>query len=311
MQRKVAETAFSVRLPPAKEDHPSALKVGVIAAVGFAVGVAWPRLAGVRVGPSAPSEVASAARAPESAAAAPALPSATAASTVAPAAPPGSSAVTAAEPAGAVGVAVGHGAVIGCRTEEGDSLKGGAACGPLGGFDGIAQPRLRKLATCGAAAGATGKLNAVFGLDFKKNTVSIDVGRSSTVSNPDGYAACLRTAFQGVSIGAINHDHPRYVVVYGVTFRPDAGEAGTGGAATGAPAPATAPAAASPSEGGTAEIVWEVALVRDKPRTGAVVARLPRGSKVRMGTGDEGWYRIQYGDGFASEGWLYRGAIGK
>jgi uncharacterized protein YgiM (DUF1202 family) len=41
------------------------------------------------------------------------------------------------------------------------------------------------------------------------------------------------------------------------------------------------------------------------------VARLQRGTKVKVGAGQDGWYRVQYGSDFTSEGWVYRGAIGK
>src|SRR5215472_17762350 len=50
------KTAFAVRVPPPGQDHPSWAKVGVIAVVGFFVGIAWPRLTGVRLGPGAPAE---------------------------------------------------------------------------------------------------------------------------------------------------------------------------------------------------------------------------------------------------------------
>jgi hypothetical protein len=60
-----------------------------------------------------------------------------------------------------------------------------------------------------------------------------------------------------------------------------------------------------------APVVWEVALVRDAPKTGKVLARLPRGSTVRLGPVRDGWYPVKYGDGFAAEGWLYRGAVGR
>ncbi|MBF5066364.1 hypothetical protein G6O45_24370, partial [Salmonella enterica subsp. enterica serovar Istanbul] len=45
--------------------------------------------------------------------------------------------------------------------------------------------------------------------------------------------------------------------------------------------------------------------------TGSVVARLPRGTKVKLGPIKDGWYAIKYGDGFASDGFVYRGAIGR
>jgi hypothetical protein len=65
-----------------------------------------------------------------------------------------------------------------------------------------------------------------------------------------------------------------------------------------------------PSSEGTAQIVWEVALVRDAPK-GKVVARLQRGTSVRVGAVKDGWYPVKYGDGFASDGWIYRGALGR
>jgi hypothetical protein len=59
------------------------------------------------------------------------------------------------------------------------------------------------------------------------------------------------------------------------------------------------------------QVVWEVAIVRDTPKTGQVVGRLQRGTKVRVGVMQDGWYRVRYGSGFTSEGWVYRGSIGK
>jgi SH3-like domain-containing protein len=58
-------------------------------------------------------------------------------------------------------------------------------------------------------------------------------------------------------------------------------------------------------------VEWEVALVRDSPKTGKVIARLPRGSQVRVGPVKDGWYPVTYGSGYSSEGWVYRGAIGR
>jgi len=57
--------------------------------------------------------------------------------------------------------------------------------------------------------------------------------------------------------------------------------------------------------------VWEVAIVRDAPRTGQVLARLPRGTKVNLGTAQDGWFKVKYGADFSSDGWVYRGAIGR
>jgi len=77
---------------------------------------------------------------------------------------------------------------------------------------------------------------------------------------------------------------------------------------------ATAPAAASsqgPADLKPAQVEWEVALVRDAPKTGKVVARLPRGSRLLLGPVKDGWYPVSYGSGNSSQGWVYRGAVGR
>jgi hypothetical protein len=198
-----------------------------------------------------------------------------------------------------------------------------SACGPIAGFDGIAQPRLRKLAACPAAAGASGKLSVVFNIDFPVNKVSVEIGKSSTVANVDGFGSCVRTAFQGVSLGALDHQNPRYAVFYSLIFGAKDASSGTSSAvappapvrstSSGAvPAtPSAPPAAPVPMDDSSALVVWEVAIVRDAPRTGQVLARLPRGAKVNLGTGQDGWFKVKYGTDMTSEGWVYRGAIGR
>ncbi len=334
----------AVQIPTPASDRPSWVKVGVIAAVGFVVGVAWPRLAGIRPGPSAPGEATAAAtsaatagpnggvvrpgEAPPAPAAAPSSSnaalvagSATASASGAPL-PVGSGMKNASPPA----VLVTRGAVLTCKTQEGESLKGATACGTVPGFDLLAQPRLKRLAQCPAAADASGKLSVVFNVDFVRNKINFELGRTSSIDNRDSVAQCLRSSFEKVSVNAVEHDHPLYGIFYSVTFTPrDKPEGGpiVASAATpaqasspGASAPAAqvaAPRAPAPESSGepTAQVAWEVAIVRDQPRTGAVVARLQRGTKVHVGAGQDGWYRVQFGAGFASEGWLYRGAIGK
>jgi hypothetical protein len=211
---------------------------------------------------------------------------------------------------------VNHGVLLSCRSEDGQTLKGVGACGGLAGFDAIAQPRLRKLSTCPAANASTnGKLSVVFSLDFTSHKVGADVGKSSTVSDPQGFATCVKGAFQGVSLGALDHQNPRYTIGYNVVFAPTApaGTSTPSGPADGLPAAAVSPvtpaASAARTDEASVEVAWDVAIVRDSPRTGAVVARLPRGTKVHLGANQEGWYKIEYGSG--SEGWVYRGAIGR
>ena len=45
--------------------------------------------------------------------------------------------------------------------------------------------------------------------------------------------------------------------------------------------------------------------------TGKVVARLQHGAELQLGAVKDGWYPVKFGDGFGSEGWVYRGAIGR
>ena len=294
-----------VDVPRSGDDRPSWVKVGVIAAVGFVIGVAWPKLAGVRLGPSAPSEAGSTAnqapRATDAPAATLAAVSSASAASAAPSAAP-LPPVPAPPPTGHA-LAIRSGVLVSCRTEEGETLKG-KACGSLA-FDAIAVPRLKRLAQCQAADGADGKLSITFRVDFPKNRVSVDVNRSSTVGNLDTFAGCLRPSLEGVSLSALEHEHPRYSVSYAITISPAAN------GKPGAPAPASATPSADHPADGTAQVVWEVAIVRDTPRTGQVIARLQRGTQIKVGSGQEGWYRVQYGDTFTNEGWVYRGAIGK
>ena len=326
---------FAVEVPTPDRDSPAWVKVGVIAAVGFVIGVAWPRVMGVKLGPSAPGEAAaaaaSAAASAKAAGRAPEAPPASVNAKSAAGAPSssamatGSSAASAAVPSGPPQVSVQRGSVIACKTSDGESKKG-KECGALSGLDNVVPPHLRKLATCSAAEGQTGKLSFVATAVFPSGGLSWDVGKSSTVGNIEGITNCLKTHFSGVTATGVAHEHNRYTVAYSVTFAPSAIEAAAPSKADKADKAAKdsdspdknakedkseksdAPAAAP---GGEASVGWEVALVRDVPKTGAVVARLPRGSKVKLGAMKDGWYAIKYGDAFASDGFVYRGAIGR
>lgn len=315
----------AVDTPSADQDRPAWVKVGIIAVLGFAIGVAWPRLLGVKLGPSAPGTT------PATAAATPAP--ATSAEEPAPAAnlakPAATPARSAAPAAVAPEVHVGRPAVINCKNAENETLKGRECGAAPAGLDAIVTPRLQKLASCGAAEGQSGKLSVVVTVDFTRGGVSHSVGKSSTVGNLDGITGCLKTHFSGVVAKDVPHEHKRYVVAYAATFKapaeapkpaaepaaksPTSGLPPPGDDDGDAPSPAAKPAAddkpAAVHASGEATIAWEVALVRDVPKTGAIVARLPRGTKVKPGESRGGWYAIQFGDG--KQGWVYRGAIGR
>ena len=297
-----ARAPMQVHIPRPEADRPSWVRIGIIAVIGFAVGVAWPRIAGVRLGPSAPVKEAAAPVESASAPVTTALPVVSATPTVAPVA------VIAAPPV----VTVTRGSIVSCKTDSGESLKG-KDCGKLTGFDGIAQARIRKIAASPAAQDNEGKLTVLVTLDFGTNkVVYVDVPKSSTVKNPEAFKSLLTSQFQGVSLGTVDHDQPRVTMSYAATLAPASGSESptTPSTGTGTSTPQTTPTTPSADEG-SATIVWDVAVVRDTPHTGAVVARLPRGTKVKLGDNTGGWFKIKYGANFTSEGFLYRGAVGK
>lgn len=145
--------------------------------------------------------------------------------------------------------------------------------------------------------------------------MSVQLGTKNTVGNVDSLSTCLGALFEKVSINAVAHEHARYLLQYNIVFAPAQAGAGTGkpqGVAANTPAPALAPATANDSagggSGGEAKIAWDVAIVRDAPRTGSIVGRIQRGTPVQILATENNWYKVRGGP---SEGWLYRGAIGR
>ncbi len=210
---------------------------------------------------------------------------------------------------GAVRINVAHGAVFSCKTAGGEVLKG-SDCGAVSGLDGLVLPRLRKLSECPESASTSGKLHLVVRADFARNAVTVDLGRDKGVSTADPLLVCAKSAMASVSLDGVAHDNPRYSVAYTVTFSTfNASPSPTQSPASPSLPSASVPAAAAD---GTAQVEWEVAIVRDAPKTtGKMLTRLPRGTPLRLGPSKDGWYPVKYGDGFASDGWVYRGAIGK
>jgi len=334
------DAPLAVEVPASDRDKPGWVKVGVIAAVGFIIGIAWPRVMGIRLGPSAPGAAAAAAstsasrggRAPDAPPASVVVPASvvTPASVVAPAsaAPgavpaPAAASTNVARASGAPHIKIQKGAVLSCKTKDGD--KKGKECGPVPGLDQLVQPRVRNLATCSGAEGQSGKLSLVINADFVSGRFSYDIGKSSTITNVDAIASCLKTTFHGTSTASTPHEHPRYTVAYSAIFTPSTGAAAApeGLAAkedkaekdksesSAKTAPDEKKETKSALASGEAAVAWEVALVRDTPKTGGLLARLPRGTKVKVGTAKDGWFLIKYGESYAREGWVYRGAIGR
>lgn len=325
------DAPLAIDVPNRERDRPGWVKVGIIAAVGFLAGVAWPRIMGIRLGPNAPGETSTTAasstqRAPES-------PPASVGATPSPTSDTPSTNPTSDEPTPPPvleppHLKVGKGVVLGCRSEEGERRKG-RDCGSVNAIDLVVTPRIRKLVACSAARGQAGKLSVVVTTDFAHNKLSYEIGKSSNVGNTDGLSTCLKSYLAGISLSGLPHSHPRYTIAYAATLSaptPEANETSERATEPSEEKPtslpvretrphpepkAAEPAQPTPARRGEAEVKWKVAFVRDAPNSGKVVGQLAQGARVRVGRSKDGWYAIQFGEGFSTEGWIYREAIGR
>jgi hypothetical protein len=274
--------------------------VGIIALVGFAIGIAWPRLAGVKLVPSVPVPAAAEASAREL--------------TGAPvdnkpaevAAPPVSASAEAADKAPPERLLVSDSQVASCRNEHG---KRSQSCDRVD-FDRVAREPLRALVGCPGTEDAAGVLSLGFDLDFEADKIkSIQSGKSTSLEqdNVDRLLACARERFANVSLAGIPHEQATYTLYYRLELlsssEPDAKSGADPGGSRG-----------SGDEGspasGRATVSWDVALVRATPaRDGEVRARVLAGTRVVV-TGKNGdWFRVKY-DAKGNQGWVYRTAIG-
>ncbi|HEX2877882.1 MAG TPA: SH3 domain-containing protein [Polyangiaceae bacterium] len=292
--------AVKVEVPGSRDDSVKFGRVGIIAAVGFAIGIAWPRLAGVKLVPSVPVPAAAEASAREltGAPAEPKPPEA-----VAP--PPSVAPSAAAEKPPAERLLVSDVQVASCRNEHG---KRSQACDRVD-FDRVAREPLRSLSSCAGTEDAAGVLSLGFDLDFQGDKIkNIQSGKSTSLEqdNVDRLLACARERFANVSLAGIPHEQKSYTLYYrlellapaGGGAKPGSSDAGGKGTDEGSPA------------SGTATVSWDVALVRANPaRDGEVRARVLSGTRVVV-TGKNGdWFRVKY-DAKGNQGWVYRTAIG-
>jgi hypothetical protein len=284
-----------LRIDVPKEESLRLGRVGLIAIVGFGIGILWPRLAGMRLVPSVPSDKSESTGAELSGAPV----DAAAPSAAAPAEP--APAASAAPPAPAKEpFTVGPGEVASCRDERG---KKSERCDPID-FDVIARGRIATLAACEASARASGVLSLGFELDFQKDRVTgLQSGKRTSLpqDDVDALLGCLKQNLGEVSLAGIHHERERYTVYYRVEF-----------AGTEAPQKKGKPEVAvdvTPASG-KATVAWDVALVRSQPaKDGEVVARVLSGTRVSVSGRNGDWYRIKY-DAKGGEGWVFRTAIG-
>ncbi len=307
-----SERPLSVEIPRPGSDQPVWSRVGIIGLVGFVVGIAWPRLTGVKIGPAVPADLAAKVEA-TSAASASAAPRATASSSAsaAPAASASASASADADgdappPSNQELVVVGPGKILKCSDKKDKKIDD---CEKLL-FDPIAVKRLRGLSKCPSAQGLTGKMNIVFEVDFGKKEVGVKKAKKGTSlpsSTVAGVVQCAAREFGNVSLEEVPHKHRRYTLEYGLSFygpgkHPEGAAAQEGDGEPGAGATTSADEAS-----GTATVAWDTALLRKEPKDGEVVARLVRGTKVKIIGKQNDWYKIESG---SKSGWVYRGTIG-
>jgi hypothetical protein len=288
-----------VEVPGTHDDSVKFGRVGIIALIGFAIGIAWPRLAGVKLVPSVPVPAAAEASARELTGA-----PADTKPVEAPPAPAAPSAAPVDKPP-AERLLVSDVQVASCRNEHG---KRSQSCDRVD-FDRVAREHLRGLAACPGTEDAAGVLSLGFELDFQADKIkSIQSGKSTSLEqdNVDRLLGCARERFASVSLAGIPHEQNAYTLYYRLELlssggaQPSAGDPGgsRGSGDEGTPA------------SGHATVSWDVALVRATPaRDGEVRARVLSGTRVVV-TGKNGdWFRVKY-DAKGNQGWVYRTAIG-
>jgi hypothetical protein len=291
---------LKVEVPKPADDRPRLGRVGIIAVVGFAIGILWPRLAGVKLVPSPPEEegepAAAAEPAPEgSGNAAPALANAVPADPAAPEEPEA--------PAAADRVRISDAKVTSCRD---DQDRRASDCDVLD-LEKVAKARIQTLGACEGAAQVTGTLSLGLELDFaKKKVADVVRGKSTTIGDAESKKLidCAKKEFESASLDGVEHKHARYTIFYIVELVPPSAakpEAETADAASAAEEVAAA--------SGRATVSWDVAIIRDKPKEGEIVARILRGTRVVVSGRQGDWYRIKY-DAKGNEGWVFKSAIG-
>ncbi len=290
--------AVKVQVPGSGDDGVKFARVGIIALVGFAIGIAWPRLAGVKLVPSVPVPAAAEASARELTGA-PAEPKLAVADPA-----PGPSAAEPEKPA-AERILVSELQVASCRSKHGKRVE---ACDRID-FDRVAREPLRELSNCSNTESAAGILSLGFELDFVSDKIkSIQSGKSTSLpqGDLDRLLACARSQFSNISLVGIPHEQGTYTVFYRLELLRDAAVDQRDAAPAGSANVEAGVTAAS----GRATVSWDVALVRASPaRDGEVRARVLSGTRVAV-TGKSGdWFRVKY-DAKGSQGWVYRTAIG-
>ena len=304
-----AERPLQIDIPGPTEGRPIWSRVGLVAVIGFVAGIAWPRLAGVHVGPNAPSDARPGGADPTATASVSAAPAPSGAPSAQPTAEPAPSATATADAASGGAVSVGPGKIQRCFDKKGKKQE---SCGELQ-FDPIVVPKLKELGKCPAAIGLEGKMSIGFEVHFEKKEVHVIKGKKNTLpgSTVQGVLQCATKEIANLSLDDVPHKHARYTLGYQLTFvkpgkAPD--EPAKGADKDGSDdEPQAGSTTNETGVSGSATVSWDTSLLRKDPKDGEVIARLVRGTRVKLVGRQNDWYKVESGN---KVGWVYRGSIG-
>ncbi len=259
-------------------DERSLGRVGVIALVGFTIGIVWPRLAGVSLVPEAPveEETALSDEDPESEEQAITEPE-----------------VIELTPEDRLGI--GPAQITSCVDSSGKKT---TSCDKPD-MDEVVHPHLISLLGCPAATGVFGTLSLGFKVNLEEKKITDpESGRSTDLpeSTTKELLLCAEKELAAAQVPALPHEYAEYQVFYALDFKtPEAA--------------AEAKTSVTPASG-TATVQWRSAQIRKDPeREADVQARLLAGARVVV-TGRQGeWFRVKY-DAKGREGWIHGAALG-
>lgn len=269
----------SARRPKIRvESAPESLgKLGWIAALGFAIGLAWPRVFGLTLVPEAPERESAERDVAERA-------------EVVPSEPGEQKKLTPTDL-----LEVSEPMVTSCRDPKDKPL---SSCDDVN-FDDLLHAPLLSLAECPASAGVFGTLSLGMEVAFGSGKIQkLESGRSTNL--PEAVLTqilkCAERQLGAVALTRTPAKAASYTVFFKLTFK-------------------SAEVAASEAESilpatGVATVEWRTALVRGEPEgESKVIARVLAGARLTV-TGRRGdWYRVKY-DAKGREGWTHGAALG-